>query len=461
MIHTATNLWASGEPGESSKLPLSALVGLGMMAVLPLLWVNLGRVLGLNLKLVHIGILVLTLLILIAPGYRRRIVDFTISSRLFVTAACCYLGLLVCSLGWSDAGSESFAQLLKMSIYLYAFILLGGAFLGLRSSRAKAMLFWGGAAAVAFFIGFASWTYSQFGRSLPNEFFDALLEGNIAKLQFGIYLDLFNYTSAGFSERGSANWTGASLRNTLIGGFVLAYISMQIGRVEAYRLSPAVARLVFWGMSVVVILLIYGSLSRSNIVVFSIVLIVGHLPGMLHARLSMTRAVKFGGVLLLMSLGLLITSEIHIFGALAERLVAIGADPRLGMFDQAMTLIESKWILGYGVGAVLPGVYENSVHNLFLAAWYQAGVIGMLVSVAFYGIVLSVWLRAMITLVVDHDQERREFPWICTLPILPLVRSLVSGDNGNFTLAEWSSLALFYSMYLAYRNESRSALGTA
>lgn len=415
-----------------------------LLAVLPLQWLNLAQIMGLRLKFAHVGIFALGVMVLLSPAYRLAIARFGHANWQLLLIAAGYIGVLGCSMLWGGMSQPAISLLAKMTTYLVAFVLIGAAVQDTRPDAASAALFWGSAAAVATFVAVATWTFLQVGRWLPAEYLAALAEGNISKLQFGFYLDLFNYTPDGFRDRGAEDWSGAPLRNTLIGSFVVGFVLLQIGKRQVTQAHPGIATAVYWSASLLIALLVVGSLSRSNIIAFGLILLLASIPLLRNFRFSLNSALAVGLVALSATLVLLVHPDFQLWGVVAQRIQEINADPRLGMFQTALSLIDERPLLGYGVGAALPGISKvQAIHNLFLASWYQAGLLGLVASISLYCVVLVTWLGALRRVLKLPHADATRLAWICGLPVLPLVRSLVSGEHGNFTLMEWTALALF------------------
>ena len=111
------------------------------------------------------------------------------------------------------------------------------------------------------------------------------------------------------------------------------------------------------------------------------------------------------------------------------------------------------------------GFYEVGgfqVHNLFLNAWMNAGILAFLLVVSFYLILVGRWV-AFVWSLVRHP-ERWVLPlapeWVAPLPLLPFFRVWLSGDGGNLFLGEWIAVAAFLGLILA-NDLKRMALGAA
>lgn len=126
--------------------------------------------------------------------------------------------------------------------------------------------------------------------------------------------------------------------------------------------------------------------------------------------------------------------------------------------DVALERIAQHPLTGSGFHEV--GGYQ--VHNLFLNAWMNAGIIAFLLVVSFYLILVGRWV-AFVWNLVRHP-ERWVLPlapeWVAPLPLLPFFRVWLSGDGGNLFLGEWVAVAAFLGLILA-NDLRRTALGAA
>lgn len=137
------------------------------------------------------------------------------------------------------------------------------------------------------------------------------------------------------------------------------------------------------------------------------------------------------------------------------------AAARVVQFETAIERIEKHPITG-------SGFYEiegYTVHNLFLSAWMNAGIVAFLLVVCFYILLIGRWLTFVWTIARHPDQWVLPLApeWIATLPLLPFFRVWLSGDGGNLFLGEWIAIAAFLGAILANdlkRNVTRAVLAT-
>lgn len=133
-------------------------------------------------------------------------------------------------------------------------------------------------------------------------------------------------------------------------------------------------------------------------------------------------------------------------------------DSRMLQADAAIDRIAQHPLTGSGFYEV--GGYQ--VHNLFLNAWMNAGILAFLLVASFYLILVGRWVGFIWSLV--RYPERWVLPlapeWVAPLPLLPFFRVWLSGDGGNLFLGEWIAVAAFLGLLMANQLR-RTALGGA
>jgi O-antigen ligase len=290
------------------------------------------------------------------------------------------------------------------------------------------------------------------------EYAKAVLSGNAKELQFGFYPVLFNYKAGVLISKETGDYTGASLRNTLIGSFILFLILIQLYKPIFDTKRDRLARYIR-GTSVTFSgVLVLLSVSRSNILVLGLSLALAGIIFLLRTRriLSVRKMVMGLAGVLLLSIALVQIGNYLEGGAkvIGERLAELTDNPRIEMYAIALEKIEVSPLLGYGAGTEIPK-FEHQVHNLFLAAWFEGGLLTLVCALLFYFTILIYWIRTIIRVITQPRTWRLPISvhWVLVLPILPLFRAQVSGQGGNFTLIEWTCLAFFFG-YLAANKRS-------
>jgi len=127
-----------------------------------------------------------------------------------------------------------------------------------------------------------------------------------------------------------------------------------------------------------------------------------------------------------------------------ERFGSFGEDGRVSMYDIALTLINDRPVLGYGSGYFhdYGGHKMHQVHNLFLGAWIQGGLICLLLAISYQGFLLTLYIKRLGHYIGEPSQ-------ICLLGILvlPLFRTQISGSGGNFNLPEWICVSIVLALF--------------
>ena len=157
--------------------------------------------------------------------------------------------------------------------------------------------------------------------------------------------------------------------------------------------------------------------------------------------------IAFGGAYML-SRGQVTSSIIKIF---QQRFSILASDPRLVMYDNALSDIEQNSLLGYGFGKQVSdsrGIAVR-VHNVFLASWIETGTIGLFLSLAWYFVLVVRLFSGILSQKTWPLNLKRE--WAVAFLVLPLLRVLESGA-GTFTLIEWLALAIYWGIWIGSRN---------
>lgn len=123
------------------------------------------------------------------------------------------------------------------------------------------------------------------------------------------------------------------------------------------------------------------------------------------------------------------------------------AAARVIQFDAAIEKIADHPLTGSGYLQV----EGYTVHNLFLSAWMNAGIVAFLLVVCFYVILIIRWATFVWSLVKDPKHWTLPIApeWVAPLPLLPFFRVWLSGDGGNLFLGEWIAVAAFLGLLLA------------
>jgi O-antigen ligase len=127
------------------------------------------------------------------------------------------------------------------------------------------------------------------------------------------------------------------------------------------------------------------------------------------------------------------------------------AEARVEQYQVAIQRIEEHPWVGSGYYTV----EGYPIHNLFLSAWMNAGIVALLAALSFYLILVSRWLSFLWMLIRQPDRWVLPLApeWVAALPICPFFRVWLSGAGGNLFMGEWIAIGLFLGALFA--NEAR------
>jgi hypothetical protein len=304
---------------------------------------------------------------------------------------------------------------------------------------------------IALFSLLAIIVFAGLRRNFFGECYELLLNGKAAKLQFGIYPVLFS-NSVFSAERATVDAEfSTSLRNTLVGAFICSIQLTWIFRPVAVRvLGRVLGNLILWSVTLCGSFLVVTSVSRSNVAVLGITFVLACLLSLgVSGRTAQRKVVGNLTVLVMICLlaGVMVATVSPGVVDLVQRRFAQGSPERIAIARQALREISEQWLIGRGIGARPHGT-DLEIHNLLLAAWHSGGLGALLMSLGFYLVVVVVWIRAIRRRLSDPAFWKLDISanWVLTLPLLPLFRALISGEGGNFSMIEWTCLAVFFAL---------------
>jgi hypothetical protein len=406
----------------------------------PLQWITLADI-GLTLKPVHLPLFLVAGFGVAATLGRRQSIEidrsclaaigpFTVSYLVYLLAL--YVGCFY-------AASPAFGLSLVFKLCLQAAIGFGVLlyFVQLSTRRIFDSLLLGSLLSGITFLLVASYTLALRGESLPELVLQAVTTGNPALLQFKLFLTLFN----------AGDWSGgvrtpASLRQVTMAFFYLS-LMISLHRVLVPGSAPKV-RMLAWSSAGIALFILLISLSRSLILVSAVGL------GLVSLSLIRERAHRliFG----CLAFGLsafaifLLRDPSGIIGLVEARFGGLNQDGRLLQYAKSFETIAAAPIWGQGTGHMdeFRVGTTNMVHNLLLGAWVQAGIWAVLAALTFTAaLVWMMWERVRIF------WRQPALISLVALPILPVIRSQLGGQGGNYTLPEFLAIILFVS--LVYR----------
>lgn len=389
----------------------------------PLQWITLLDV-GLSLKPMHPP-----LFLAAAIGWARfsqgRVSAELIRAILpFVLLYIGYLSLLFLSVLWG--GTLTFT----VKYLIYFICALGFMFLLATYDYDELMrvLFWGGISSSLFFVGVAALTLAANGVNLLDVVLRALITGNPAILQFVVFRNLFD---AAAGDGGDA--ASVALRHTSL-GFV--YIGFMLAAATARSSLWSWAGLLFAGSIILI------TVSRS--LTITVILALSPLVYGLSRKHPTTSLFALFGVFIAVLILPLYVDFSGFAKIIDERFSSLSEDGRFRMYDIAVGLINDRPLLGYGSGYYddFGGHKEHQVHNLFLGAWIQAGVLSLFCAVGFTLFLATLYFKRLAYYISDPSK-------VCLLGILvlPLFRTQISGSGGNYNLPEWICIAIVMSLF--------------
>lgn len=434
-----------------------ALVVAIFCASLFFLWVNAGvrQIAVFPYKPNQISVAFVLLLggvLVFLPHWRRVIKSVLISNKLFVG---CFLGFLILQLAtilWAQPQGNINYILAKQASYFVSALLIAAILHSKYRDFALSAVYLGFAGGLAVFTAVFVYLSSVVGSGIMSLIVRALIEGNSGALQFEVFPLLFNFVDGGLIAKDDADFQGTALRNTLVGVFIVTSILFWC-RIPSMRTNFLIgfpqAGVLITGLCAFFII---ASVSRSNVLVFGMAACVVVLAKLAAGNTTGRRSRLENWTTVLAGIGILLVSGNLLVG-FVEGLATIGAqrfgnlsqEPRLIMYADALAGINQHLVTGLGLGAEVER-FGHRVHNVFLAAWFEGGVILFFASLAMYfSLARSIWKCGLASHNLDASARQGLLlgvGGILALAILPLFRPLVSGDAGAFTLVEWFCIAV-------------------
>lgn len=415
-----------------------------VLSLLPIQWINVIALGSLNLKPMHLGVLLLAMVSIVNQRQLKRGYSILVGTLMFWAPLMLYIfwSAFVTFTVTADGSMGAFSRL---GMYFLIWVLIASR-LAILEGGLRSTLYFSGIGALLFFLLAAAISAAQAGLSL--------LEGFVALTQGNYEVFAWHFVGGIFNAFAGDEYQRLTIKNSMAGMLLvcsLAFLSAAHVHGASWRF-----RAFNVGVALLYALLLPLLLSRSVLASAGLAIA---LFGLIQTRRSgaqlliKTGIVVFPLALLLAAYGGDRIWEV-IHALLLERDSSI--DARLGQYEAASAMIErSPWI-GRGVGIV---VGDNVIHNLFLAAWAQSGLPGFLLAIGMYvGLLLS-WInmsRMALRLEVA-DAWSVYAPWLITIPVLPLFRVWIGGDGGNIDPSGWLGLAVFHGATFALQNAVRDA----
>lgn len=403
------------------------------LALGPLQWISVSDLNTLALKPVHLPFFAAAGLGWLALLRGQVLAHVVRPALLFAVPLFCYLLLLMMTVVYLGGKSP---PVMKYTFYFFG--ICGWFFALATMERRKALdaVLWGGIAASFLFFAVAFLTLHSKGINLFAIILRALSTGDTGILQFMLFRNLFNETAAMTEDS-----IGTALRHSAL-GFIFISLIVCLACWNRNHMAKAGA--------ILSILIILIGVSRSQWLAVMLALspvILRTLVG--RPGLGLAAACVAG-----LALGWLAVSvDLSGVGAIFEqRFGSLGDDGRLSMYSTAFQYIDAQPLIGYGAGQEIDygGRRMVQVHNIFLGAWVQAGLLGFIAAIGFTGALIWLYTTSVVRSFGAVSAER-----LCLtgLVILPLFRSQISGSGGNYTMPEWICIALFLALAVPHRKQ--------
>ncbi len=405
----------------------------------PFQWVVFFQIDALSLKPIHLASVAGAVAFVVNW---RSTVRLLFANRAFVVFSVLYtlyLSWLWVAVTWSDDAAAGVVSQIKDTGDFFLFMIISGLAAKL-AERGNLQSFAGITSIVALmaFAGYMTLKFFALGYNVFVEYATAIARADVLKLHHWFYPRLFNCTFDGVcvsTDEGKKT----SLRNMLLGALCIYFVLMAWWRerLRGWQRVCASAGIIAAAFFIVV------SVSRSMILVLLLTIVGTTIIRGLQRRSLSARHVMVWASLLVVGATAVFSGQ---FGGAAsileERFAAIGRDVRIGQYNNAMTKINEDVFFGNGIGTgIISGSEEMKVHNVLLASWLEAGIMGLVLSFLWYGAIVWGVTRLAQT---AHSGTRPDIsPWIIALPVLPLLRVLVEG-GGRISLVELIALALFF-----------------
>jgi hypothetical protein len=409
----------------------------------PINWVILVEVGGLSIKYMHLAIVPICICVLFA-SFRKVLTRFVLQNAFIISS---FLLLMVINfvsicLNGTLYPSAS-AYIFKNLSYFTYFILFGAAiYFRIRQPFFYKEIAYSNIISVLVFTLTATIIFKAIGRDFLSDMFNFFIKGDSVSLRYDLFKTLFNTNSSSDVE------LAANLRNTLIGAFIYIHFT------SLYSLKNSTKRFYSfcnWISVLFSLFFILASVSRSNLLVLMLGYVCYFFADILINK-NYKSVYKMAGIAVIGStLVIIFWNEIYASFSesttmISSRLGELEDDARWALNAEAIDGFSQHFLIGKGSGAILSD--GHTVHNFILGSAYQAGIGGLILSCMFY---FGVIVQIIKNLKLFRDQRAVFF--LLGLPIIPLLRSMESGNAGTISLIEWFCLAFFFALILLVREQ--------
>ena len=407
------------------------------LSLLPIVWLRLGHAGPFSIELFHLGGIVLILCTFLAVSRVGSIVEVIKHNRLWLIFFAFYLMIYFLAMLWHGT-PRGINPLVRQFFFLIVAICF--------ASRIQYYKFVPSTLYVAAVIGLFGfllmfWMSAQrVNLSLAAEAMNVVTTGNVDRFLYRFIRPTLNAFSAS-----KALEFGASKRNEISAALLVIWLFIKIG--GSWMVKSWWMRGFDICLSVICLGLILIFMTRS--VILSMIVVLAGVG--IHRLLS--RRATWRSVLVAMVAGLVVSLVLIKGEAITDLLFQRFVEDtqsykfRLSVYNFAIEQIEAGLWFGSGF---LPQKSGIRVHNIFLAAWAQAGIFAFWCALSFWLLLSVRALRVMFSRAATQSQWRLPVgpEWVAALMVMPLFRVLLSGDSGNLNLPEWISIGGFMGLLL-------------
>ena len=410
------------------------------LLVLPFQWATVGN---LSVTWPAAGLLLLTVVGTVGlPRFVLQLSRFFHRAPLFHLGSAAYVLIyLVASL----IQETELGPVIRMSGVLIQYAIFGSALESLSSRTIGRTMLIAVPLSLLGFVLYSQFVFWSMGTTFITVFHNALATGDYRRVTYDVVKAIVRFDGA--STQGSVEALG-SVQNFFGVFTVVAWFSLLAFRPLLASSRLPVRILSMSGLLLSPMILVTILMSRSAIVS----LVVGTaMAAVCRTWSSPSRQVIGIGVRNLLFLAAAIggmsvsawtlLGDNQILENVSARFLQIADDPRIEHYAATFQLVSEHPLAGNGASRSAPDGYQ--VHNYFLGAWYQLGIVGLFVSLLTWFGIVGVWMRNAIRMVLAPDGGVVDSAFLAALPLTSLFRRLIAGDCGRFLLIEMLAIALF------------------
>jgi O-antigen ligase len=415
----------------------------------PIQFLALANLGGLNVKPIHICFIYIMAFVV----FDRRSEEYLARSLRegwgFFGGFVAYLAVLLLSTFWAVEGGLAISKFVKFSIYFLICVFSTLVFARSSYIAVTRAVIWGTIGGVLAFAAAAYVAFSAVGLNILLYVLDALSSGNFVAFQFSFYIYLSQYFGADPAEV-------AGIRHATVNFLVFMFLLFMAIQPLMRSRGPEQRALgvIAAAMSLFIIIL---SFSRSSIAIISVIVLFAWIFRLAQARWRLpARKAAFAlfsvmtigavGIVLLFTSTALQNSLLTLGDVFTQRFSKLGDDERFQIYAIAIQKLDLNPLLGFGGGARVATLADDfQIHNVFLNAWFETGVVGLATSIIFFGTLFTAWIVNTLKFIRQPGSWVLPYSpaWVMALPMLPIVNALQGGD-GNFDLASFFCIAAYF-----------------